>query len=205
MTSRTVVDSIDPVRHRPENVEQLEGELRHLRAQHPGAILQRYLQHLPRLGARVHLAPGAALIGAVTLADDVSIWYGCVLRGDINTIEVRERSNIQDGTIVHLGDNDPTFVGEEVVVGHRAVLHGCHIEGGCLIGIGASVLDGARIGHGSVVGAGAVVTAGSVIPPHSLVLGMPGKVIKTLTVQDEDQHRKLALKYVRLSHNYRVG
>jgi carbonic anhydrase/acetyltransferase-like protein (isoleucine patch superfamily) len=146
-----------------------------------------------------------ALIGAVTLAEDVSIWHGSVLRADINRIEVRERSNIQDGSVVHLGDNDGTFIAEEVVVGHRVVLHGCHIEGGCLIGIGATILDGVRVGQGSVIGAGALVPAGTVIPAHSLVLGMPGKVVRQLTASDEESHRKLALKYTRLHHNYRVG
>jgi len=205
MTSRTIVDSIAQVVGPPEDLTHLEAELLGLRARFPGAILDRYLNHIPSVAERVHIAHGAVLVGAVTLSEEVSIWYGCVLRADINTIEVRERSNLQDGSIVHLGDDDPTFVAEEVVVGHRAVLHGCHIEGGCLIGIGATVLDGARIGQGSVVGAGALVTAGTVIPPHSLALGTPAKVIKTLNASDEDFHRKLALKYVRLSHNYRVG
>ncbi|HEX2878061.1 MAG TPA: gamma carbonic anhydrase family protein [Polyangiaceae bacterium] len=205
MTSRTVVDSVAVVDAPPPNLPQLQQELDRLQARFPGAVLGRYLSQVPQIGERVHVAPGAALIGAVVLADDVSIWYGCVLRADINRIEVRERSNIQDGTVVHLGDNDATFVAEEVVVGHRAVLHGCHIEGGCLIGIGATILDGARIGQGSVVGAGALVPAGSVIPAHSLVLGMPARVVKQLSASDEEDHRKLALKYTRLNHNYRVG
>jgi carbonic anhydrase/acetyltransferase-like protein (isoleucine patch superfamily) len=205
MASRTVVDSIDPVSGPPANLAEIDTQLAQLRARFPGATLDRYLHYLPQLGDKVHLAPTAALIGRVRLHDEVSIWHGAVLRADINTIEVRERSNVQDGTIVHLGDDDATFVGEEVVVGHRVVLHGCHIEGGCLVGIGAIVLDGARIGHGSVVGAGALVTAGTVVPPHSLVLGTPAKVIKTLSSTEEDFHRKLALKYTRLSHNYRVG
>jgi carbonic anhydrase/acetyltransferase-like protein (isoleucine patch superfamily) len=205
MASRTVVNSVAVVDAPPPNLPQLQQELDRLKARFPGAVLGRYLGQVPQIGERVHLAPGAALIGAVVLADDVSIWYGCVLRADINRIEVRERSNIQDGTVVHLGDNDGTFVAEEVVVGHRAVLHGCHIEGGCLIGIGATILDGARIGQGSIVGAGALVPAGSVIPAHSLVLGMPARVVKQLSASDEEAHRKLALKYTRLNHNYRVG
>jgi carbonic anhydrase/acetyltransferase-like protein (isoleucine patch superfamily) len=205
MASRTVVDSVAVVDAPPPNLAQLEQELAELRVRFPGAVFDRYLSQVPQLGQRVHVAPGAALIGSVVLADDVSIWYGCVLRADINRIEVRERSNIQDGSVVHLGDNDGTFVAEEVVVGHRAVLHGCHIEGGCLIGIGATILDGARIGQGSVVGAGALVPADSVIPAHSLILGTPGRVVKQLTASDEESHRKLALKYTRLNHNYRVG
>ena len=151
------------------------------------------------------IAPGAVLVGEVTLGDQASVWYGCVLRGDVNRIEIHERSNIQDGTVIHLGDRDPTIVGEEVVVGHRAVLHGCVVEGGCLIGIQSSVLDGAVIGRGSVVGSGALVTPGTKIPPHSLVLGVPGKVVKTLTAADEEFHRRLAGKYIRLAHNHREG
>src|SRR5690606_36498956 len=145
----------------------------------------------------VHVAAGAAIVGDVRLYDDVSIWYGCVLRGDVNRIEIHERSNIQDGAVVHLGDVDPTIVGEEVVVGHRAVLHGCRIRGGCLIGIQAKTLDGVEIGEGSVFGSGCLVTAGTKIPPRSLVLGMPGKVIRTLTATDEEFHRKLAGKHMR--------
>ncbi|HTM44579.1 MAG TPA: gamma carbonic anhydrase family protein [Polyangiaceae bacterium] len=205
MPSRTIVDSVEPVSGPPAHLPDVEDEIAALRVRFPGAIIDRYLHHVPQIGSGVHVAAGAALVGQVTLASDVSIWYGCVLRADINRIEVRERSNIQDGTVVHLGDDDGTFVAEEVVVGHRAVLHGCHIGGGSLIGIQATILDGARIGEGSVVGAGALVTAGSVIPPRSLVLGMPAKVIKALGADDEAFHRKLALKYLRLSHNYRVG
>jgi carbonic anhydrase/acetyltransferase-like protein (isoleucine patch superfamily) len=107
--------------------------------------------------------------------------------------------------IVHLGDRDPIVVAEDVVVGHRAVLHGCHIEAACLIGIQSTILDGARIGEGSVVGAGALVTAGTEIPPHSLVLGTPGKVVRTLSDDDLEFHRRLAAKYVRLAHNHRHG
>lgn len=205
MASRTIVDSVPRVAGPPPNGEALEDQLDLLRDRFPGAIFQRYLDKIPKVGAFVHVAPGAAVVGNVELRDDVSIWYGCVLRGDVNRIEIHERSNIQDGCIIHLGDVDPTIVGEEVVVGHRAVLHGCRIEGGCLIGIQATVLDGAVIGRGSVIGSGALVPPGSRIPPHSLVLGMPGKVVKTLTAADEEFHRRLAGKYIRLAHNYREG
>jgi carbonic anhydrase/acetyltransferase-like protein (isoleucine patch superfamily) len=104
-----------------------------------------------------------------------------------------------------VGDRDPTLVAEEVVVGHRAVLHGCRIGGGSLVGIGATLLDGVRVGEGSVIGAGALVIAGTEIPAHSLVLGAPAKVTRTLTAADEVFHRALAGKYVRLAHNHRVG
>jgi len=205
MVSRTVVDSVARVDGPPDGVDSLRDRLDQLRARHPGATIERYLDRLPVTAERCFVAPTAVLVGDVRLAQDVSIWFSCVLRGDVNTIEIRERSNIQDGAVVHLGDDDPTFVAEEVVVGHRAVVHGCRIGGGTLVGIQATILDGAVIGEGCVVGAGALVTAGTVIPPRSLVLGTPAKVIRTLTAADETFHRGLAGKYTRLAHNYRVG
>merc|ERR1712232_800351 len=139
------------------------------------------------------------IIGDVRIAAGASVWYNCVLRGDMNYISVGENSNIQDGTVVHLGDNDPTIVADHVVVGHRAVLHGYTLEPNCLIGIQATVLDGAVIGRGSIVAAGAVVSAGAIIPPRSLVVGVPGRVAKELPQEKEDAHRMLAEKYARLS------
>jgi carbonic anhydrase/acetyltransferase-like protein (isoleucine patch superfamily) len=202
---RTIADSVPRVDAPPVDVADLEGELGRLRDRFPGVVFDRYLESLPAIGERVHIAPGAAIVGAVELADDVSIWYGAILRGDVNRVRIGARSNLQDGVVVHLGDRDPTVVGEDVVVGHRAVLHGCHIESDCLIGIQSTILDGARIGTGSVVGAGALVTAGSEIPPRSLVLGTPGKVVRTLSPSDAEFHRELAAKYVRLAHNHRRG
>ena len=205
MASRTVVDSVHVVEGPPREVVALEARLTELRRRFPGAILERYLDHVPDVASRVHIAPGAAVVGAVSLGEAVSVWYGCVLRGDVNRIEIRERSNVQDGAVIHLGDHSGTFVAEEVVIGHRAVIHGCRIGGGTLVGIQATILDDAVIGEGCVIGSCALVTAGSVIPPHSLVLGVPGKVVKTLSAEDEAFHRQLAGKYTRLAHNYRVG
>ena len=145
------------------------------------------------------------LVGDVHLSASASVWYGCVLRGDLAAIRVGARSNLQDGTVVHVGDNDPTTIGEDVVVGHRAVLHGCTIEDSCLIGMQATILDGAVIGHGSVIGSCALVPAGVKVPPHSLVLGVPGKVVKSLPADNEAFNRKLAAKYTRLVHNYLHG
>ncbi|MBA3548608.1 MAG: gamma carbonic anhydrase family protein [Nannocystis sp.] len=205
MASRTVVDSVDVVEGPPREVAALEAQLDELRRRFPGAILERYLDRLPRVAERVRIAPGAAVIGDVSLGEAVSVWYGCVLRGDVNRIEIRERSNVQDGTVIHLGDHSGTFVAEEVVIGHRAVLHGCRIGGGTLVGIQATILDDAVIGEGCVIGSCALVTAGSVIPPHSLVMGIPGKVVRTLSAEDETFHRRLAGKYTRIAHNYRFG
>jgi carbonic anhydrase/acetyltransferase-like protein (isoleucine patch superfamily) len=182
---------------------ELNARLAALRARFPRAVVDRYLRAMPAFGARVVLSPGAAVVGDVRLGDDVSIWYGAVVRGDLAPISVGARSNIQDGTVIHVADDGPCEIGEETVVGHRAMLHACRVEGGCLIGMQSTILDGAVIGHGSVVGAGALVTARTVIPPRSLVLGAPARIVKTLEEKDEAFHRAMAHKYVRLKENYR--
>ena len=205
MAVRTIPDSVIAVSGPPENVEVLERALDVLRRRHPGAIFERYLGAVPLVDESARVAAGAAVVGAVDLGPETSVWYGCVLRGDVNRIELRRRSNLQDGAVVHLGDNDPVLVDEDVVVGHRAVLHGCTVGAGTLVGIQSTVLDGVSIGEGCIIGSGALITAGTRIPPRSLVLGVPGKVVKTLTVADEDFHRRLAGKYVRLRHNYLHG
>lgn len=205
MAYRIVVDSVEIVAGPPREVVAIEAQIEALRRRFPGAIVERYLDRVPKIGEQVRIAAGAAVVGDVTLADEVSIWYGCVLRADVNRIEIRERSNVQDGAVVHLGDAHGTFVAEEVVIGHRAVIHGCRIGGGTLVGIQATILDGAVVGEGCVIGSCALVTAGMVIPPHSLVVGVPGKVVRTLTAEDEGVHRRLAGKYTRLAANYRNG
>lgn len=205
MAIRTVPTSVTPVDGPPANLAAIQAALSALRLRFPGVILDRYLEAYPRIGPEVWLAPGAVLVGDVEMAEESSVWYGCVLRGDVNRIRIGARSNIQDGTVIHLGDRDPTVVGEDVVVGHRAVLHGCTIGDRCLIGIQATILDGAVIGHGSLIGAGAVVPAGMEVPPNSLVLGTPAKVVKSLSPEAEEFHRGLAAKYCRLQGNYRRG
>jgi carbonic anhydrase/acetyltransferase-like protein (isoleucine patch superfamily) len=189
----------------PGDVAALEARLEVLRGRFPGALMQRYLAQVPVVAEDVYVAPGAALIGSVVLAAGVSIWHGSVLRADLNRIEVGARSNVQDGSVVHVGDRDPALIGADVVVGHRAVIHGCRIEDGVLIGIQATILDGSVIGRGSVIAAGAVVTPGTQVPPRSLVMGVPGKVQRVLSEQDEVFHREIAAKYTRLAHNYRHG
>ncbi len=205
MASRTIAHSVDKVAGPPPNLPALERALAQLRRRFPGAVFERYLDRVPRVATGAHVAPTAALIGDVQIGEDASIWYGCVLRGDVNRIEVGARSNLQDGTVVHLGDRDPTILGEDVVVGHRAVLHGCTIGARTLVGIQATILDGATIGEGSVIGSCALVTAGMEIPPRSLVLGVPGKIRRTLGSEAGEFHRELAAKYTRLVHNYTFG
>jgi carbonic anhydrase/acetyltransferase-like protein (isoleucine patch superfamily) len=140
----------------------------------------------PRLlGGGHYIAPNAAVIGRVTLRANASVWFSCVLRGDVEAIEIGEGSNIQDGTVIHADPGYPVHVGANVTVGHNAMLHGCRVGDGSLIGIGAVVLNGARIGRGCLVGAGALVTEGTEIPDGSLVLGSPAKVKKTLSPEQQ--------------------
>lgn len=204
---RTVVgaQSCPRVAGPPAALTSLQEHCESLRQRYPGAIIERYCGTAPSIDPTALVAAGAALIGDVRVAKNASVWYGVVMRGDLNFISLGEGSNVQDGTVVHLGDEDPTVIMQEVVVGHRAVLHGCTIEPNCLIGMQATVLDGARIGRGSIVGAGAIVPAGAQIPPRSLVLGVPGKVVKTLDEGKEEFNRQLAHKYTRLAYNYRYG
>jgi len=130
-----------------------------------------------------YIHPSAVIIGNVTLGRDASVWPTAVLRGDSDAIVIGDETNVQDGTIIHVDPGVPVRVGNRVTIGHRAVIHGCTIEDDSLIGIGAVVLNGAVIGTGSVIGAGAVVAEGMIVPPGSLVLGVPGKVVRP--VDDE--------------------
>jgi carbonic anhydrase/acetyltransferase-like protein (isoleucine patch superfamily) len=173
-----------------------------LRRRFPGAIIDRYLDLIPELGEGVMVAPGAAVVGDVRLGKDVSFWYNAVARGDLAPVIVGDRSNIQDGSVMHVGDDSPCIVGADVVVGHRVMLHGCRVEDACLIGMQSTLLDDCVIGEGSIVGAGSLVTARTVIPPHSLVLGAPAKVVRTIDPSMADDHRAMAAKYMRTKENY---
>jgi len=160
----------------------------------------------PQIGQRVFLAETCVVIGDVVIGDDSSIWYGTVVRGDVMPIRVGARSNIQDGTIVHVTSGKfGTTIGDDVTIGHGAIVHACTVEDGCLIGMGSTVLDGARIGRGSFVGAGALVTPGTVIPPGSLVLGAPAKVKRPVNEQEREQIATGAAHYVELARRYLAG
>jgi len=138
----------------------------------------------PQIGAETWLAPTASVIGRVRIGVQASVWFGAVLRGDIEEIVLGDRSNLQDNVVVHTETGSPTIIGNDVSVGHGAVVHGCRIEDGCLIGMNATVLNNAVIGAQSLVAAGAVVLEGTVIPPRSLVAGVPAKVRRQL---DDDE------------------
>jgi carbonic anhydrase/acetyltransferase-like protein (isoleucine patch superfamily) len=199
----TVATSVPVIGGPLPEAEALDARVAALRARFPRAIIDRYLSRVPSLGQRVMLSAGSAIVGDVQLGDDVSVWYGAVLRGDLAPIVVGRGSNIQDGTVIHVGDDSPCIIGADTVVGHRAMLHACRIEDGCLIGMQSTILDDVVIGQGSIVGAGALITQRTVIPPRSLVLGVPARVIKRLDESDEAFHRAMAGKYARLKENYR--
>jgi carbonic anhydrase/acetyltransferase-like protein (isoleucine patch superfamily) len=165
--------------------------------------LQRHLDATPRIHPTAFVAPGADVVGDVTLEEESSVWFQSVLRGDINRIVVGPRSNVQDGSVIHLADDYGTYLGELVTVGHKAILHACTIGDEVLVGMGAIVLDGAEIGARSIIGAGALVTGGKKIPPGSLVLGSPAKVVRTLTLEEQADIKVWAEKYVALSKQYR--
>lgn len=157
----------------------------------------------PRFDASVFVAPNACVIGNVELGRDSSVWFGAIARGDVNTIRVGERTNIQDMTMIHVThDTFPTILGDEITVGHRAILHGCHVEDRCLIGMGAVVMDGVEVGTESIVAAGSLVTPGTRIPPHSLARGLPARVVRSLTDEELRELRASAERYVELKNVY---
>ena len=173
--------------------------------------LRSYKGVAPALGERVYVDPAASVIGDVVLADDVSIWPGAVLRGDVNHIRVGARTNIQDGAVVHVahagpyGPGYPCLIGADVTIGHAAVVHACTIEDGCLIGMHASVLDGAVVKRHGFVGAGALVPPGKVVGERELWLGNPAKFVRRLSDDQVEQLVYSAAHYVRLKDDYLAG
>ncbi len=168
--------------------------------------LPAYLDTTPTLGRDVFVADTARVIGDVHLGDEVNVWYGTVVRGDVHHIRVGARTNLQDNSVVHVtSGRHPTHIGAEVTVGHRAVIHGCTIEDRALIGMGAVVMDGAVVGQEAMVGAGALVTPGTVIPPRTLAVGSPARVKRPLTDDEVASLRRSAAHYVTLAARYVAG
>jgi len=157
-------------------------------------MIKEFEGNQPIIDPKTFIADGAIVIGKVTIKEFTSIWFNTVVRGDVNRIEIGSYCNVQDGSVIHVADSFPTSIGDFVSIGHRATLHGCTIENNCLIGIGAIVLNGAIVGEGSIIAAGALVREKQVIPPHSLVLGIPGKIIKSIP-DDWDRIHAQAVKY----------
>lgn len=168
-----------------------------------GAILRAFGALRPRIHASVWIAPGAAVIGDVEIGRDSSVFFGCVLRGDVERIVIGERTNIQDQATLHVTSGRfSTFLADEISVGHRAVVHGCRVAEGALIGIGAVVLDGAEIGENAWVAAGAVVRPGQIVPPATLVAGVPAREVRPLRRDEIALQRDRTLRYVETARQH---
>lgn len=161
-----------------------------------------HLHTPPAIHSSSFVAPDAQIIGAVSLAEEASVWYQCVLRADIERIAIGPSSNIQDGTIIHLSSELGTTVGQFVTCGHKALLHACCIDDEVLIGMGSILMDGVEVGARSIIGAGSLVTQGTIIPPGSLVMGSPARVVSSLDAVKQKSIRKWAEKYVQVSKEH---
>jgi len=157
----------------------------------------------PQCHESVFIAPGAQVMGDVEIGEGSSVWYNAVLRGDINKITVGKRSNIQDGSVLHLENDRDCRLGDDVTIGHKAIIHGCTIEDGCLIGMGAIILNGAVLKKGCVIGAGAVVKENTVVESGSLWVGIPAKQVKAGLNEAYDTNVKWAAKYAQLANAHK--
>jgi carbonic anhydrase/acetyltransferase-like protein (isoleucine patch superfamily) len=162
-----------------------------------------YHNKIPQIHPDAFIAPTAVVIGDVRIGKNSSIWFGTVLRADINYIQIGERTSVQDNTVVHLDRTLPTIIGDDVTVGHGAILHGCTIGNCCLVGMGAIVLDGAEIGEGCIVAAGSVVKEGEKVPPFTLVAGIPAVVKKQLDVKVKEKLLEHAQRYSDYADTYK--
>jgi carbonic anhydrase/acetyltransferase-like protein (isoleucine patch superfamily) len=173
-------------------------------------MLLRYKEWFPTFGENCWVAPDATIVGNVEMGKECSVWFGCVVRGDVHKIRIGDLTNIQDLTMIQvthyknhdMSDGHPTIIGDDVTVGHRVMLHGCTIEDACLIGMNSTILDGAVIGKESIVGAGALVTGGKKFPPRSLIIGSPAKVVRELTDEEVEELYASARCYVAFKNDY---
>ncbi|HSK72243.1 MAG TPA: gamma carbonic anhydrase family protein [Pyrinomonadaceae bacterium] len=167
-------------------------------------MIREFQKIAPKIHETAFIAETAIVIGDVEIGENSSVWYGSILRGDVNYIRVGARTNIQDACILHVSaKTHPTVLEDEVTLGHRVTLHGCYVETGCLIGIGAIVMDGARVGRNSLIGAGSLVTPNTQIPPRSLVLGAPARVKRELSDEEIKDLSKFWQNYVSYSQIYK--
>lgn len=162
-----------------------------------------YRGQLPQVDSSALIQPGAQIIGDVRIGAESSLWFNVVARGDINSIRIGRRTNVQDGTVIHVCSDRPVVVGDEVTIGHNATIHGCTIGDGCLIGMGSIVLDGAVLGAEVLLAAGSLVAPGSQFPPGTLVMGSPARVKRELQPEEIAVLRQSAANYVTLLQNYR--
>ena len=167
-------------------------------------VIKAFQNQTPKIHTSVFVADSAIVIGDVEIDEESSVWFGSVVRGDVNYIRIGARTNIQDHTIIHVNTGThPTILEDEITVGHRVTLHGCYVESNCLVGIGSTVLDGARIGHNSLIAAGSLVTPDTQIPPRSLVMGAPARVKRELTDEELAHMSRNWQSYVDLSKQYK--
>ena len=167
-------------------------------------LIRSYRGRAPQIASTAYVDPAAVVIGDVALGEHASVWPCAVLRGDVNFIRIGARTNIQDGSVLHvIRDEHPLILGDGVTIGHGCILHSCTIESRCLIGMGAIILNGAKIGAGSIVAAGTLVPEGAVVPPGSLFMGHPGKFRRALTAGDLESIDAYAARYVEYKETYK--
>ena len=168
-------------------------------------MIRSYRGRTPKIPATAYVDPQAVVIGDVTLGEHSSVWPCVVIRGDVHYIRIGARTNIQDGSVLHvMRDTHPLVLGDDVTIGHGAVLHGCTIESRCLVGMGSIVLNGAKIGAGSIIAAGTLVPEGAEVPPGSLFMGHPGKFRRALTAEDQASIDRYAQRYVEYKETYKA-
>jgi len=178
---------------------------------HHGRIIAVPPYGAPRIDDGAWIAPGAVVVGDVEIGADSSVWYNAVVRGDSNRVRIGERSNLQDGVVIHTmrggdgGDHGAALIGDDVSIGHHAVVHAAKIGDGCLIGMNSTVLSGAVVGEGSLIAAGALVPQNAVVPPHSLVAGVPGKVVRELRDADREMVRENSAVYAEYTERHRLA
>ena len=168
-------------------------------------MIRSYRGRTPQIPASAYIDPDAVIIGDVTMGELSSVWPGVVIRGDVNWIRIGARTNIQDGSVLHvMKDTHPLVLGDAVTIGHGVILHGCTIESSVLIGMGSILLNGAKIGTGSIVAAGTLVPEGAVVPPGSIFMGHPGKLRRALTSEDQASIEAYAARYIEYSETYKA-
>jgi len=168
-------------------------------------MIRSYRGRTPQIPASAYIDPDAVIIGEVTIGEHSSVWPGVVIRGDVNWIRIGARTNIQDGSVLHvMKDTHPLVLGDAVTIGHGVILHGCTIESNVLIGMGSILLNGAKIGSGSIVAAGTLVPEGAIVPTGSLFMGHPGKLRRALTPEDQASIEAYAARYIEYSETYKA-
>jgi carbonic anhydrase/acetyltransferase-like protein (isoleucine patch superfamily) len=170
------------------------------------AIVLPYQHHMPNLHRSIFLAPTAQIIGRVTLGAHVNVWFSTVIRGDVNWIEIGDRTNVQDGTVIHVGHDDaPTQIGKDVTIGHSAIIHGCCLEDHSFVGMGAIVLDKAHVESGAMVAAGALIPAGKRIPSGEIWAGRPARFMRLVSEKEKIDWKLGVERYCQLAQIYAVS